>query len=132
VPVGAVIAAELVDEGADTAVFTELWGGFVLVGPDLVCVAESGPLADLLSSLREALGESLSGLPDVLAMFPDGRVVMREAKSIASKDRLGQSQHEFARTVQRLFGKQLDLAVVEWGAPRLVRRPCRIPILKCS
>src|SRR3972149_8731295 len=38
VPVGAVIARELLAEGASSAVFTELWGSLVLVGPDLVCV----------------------------------------------------------------------------------------------
>ncbi len=72
-PVGAVIARELHAEGASFAVFTELWGGIVLVGPDLVCVEEEGPIRELFDALRAATGGSLGGLPDVIAVFPDGR-----------------------------------------------------------
>ncbi len=115
VPVGAVIARELMAEGASSAVFTELWGGVVLVGPDLVCVSEEGAIRDLLDALRAATGGSLGGLPDVIAVFPDGRIVMREAKNVAAKDRLGPKQHAFARVARKLFGDRLDLAVVEWG-----------------
>jgi hypothetical protein len=118
VPVGAVIARELIEEGATSAVFTELWGGVVLVGPDLVCVQEEGPIHDLLDALRAATGSpGLGGLPDVIALFPDGRIAMREAKNVARKDRLGPKQHLFAIVAQRLLGDRLDLAVVEWGRP---------------
>lgn len=115
VPVGAVIARELVEEGASSTVFTELWGSLVLVGADLVCVQEEGAIHELLDALRVATGRnSLGGLPDVIAMFPDGRVAMREAKSVATKDRLSANQHNFARVAQQLLDDRLDLAVVEW------------------
>jgi hypothetical protein len=116
VPVGALIAGELKAEGATSAVFTELWAGrCVLVGPDLVCVGQDGALGELLTKLRTAAGGNLGGLPDVIGLFPGGRVVMREAKNIAARDRLGGKQHTFARIAQVLLGERLDLAVVEWG-----------------
>jgi hypothetical protein len=124
VPVGAVIASELLAEGASVAVFTELWGGVVLVGADLVCVAEEGEIRELLDSLRVATGSRLlGGLPDVIGIFPDGRVAMRAAKNIGAKDRVGPKQHAFARAAQRLLGNRLDLAVVEWG-----RQPSTAPV----
>ncbi|HAF03352.1 MAG TPA: hypothetical protein DCG89_06100 [Spartobacteria bacterium] len=117
VPVGAVIARELMAQGATSAVFTEMWSRLVLVGPDLVCVNEEGDIREVLDELRAATGGNLAGLPDVIACFPHGRIVMREAKHIAAKykDRLGPKQHAFARAAQRLFGSRLDLAIVEWG-----------------
>jgi hypothetical protein len=116
VPVGAVIARELMTEGSNCAVFTELWAGrCVLVGPDLVCVKEEGEIRELLDQLRAANNGRLGGLPDVLAVFPNGRIAMREAKNIAAKDRIGSKQHALARIAQRLFGDRLDLAIVEWG-----------------
>ena len=116
VPVGTLIARELIALGATSAVFTELWAGrCVLVGPDLVCVPEEGPLRRLLDELRAANGGCLGGLPDVLGLFPDGRVAMREAKNVVAKDRIRSNQHAFARIAQQLFGERLDLAIVEWG-----------------
>jgi len=115
VPVGAVITRELLVEGALSAVFTELWGRLVLVSPDLICVREEGLIKELLDVLRTETGGRLGGLPDVIAVFPDGRIAMREAKNAAKKDRLRQNQHDFARVAQKLFGDRLSLAVVEWG-----------------
>src|SRR5205807_3878882 len=110
---GAVIARELVADGATSAVFTEMWGGLVLVSPDLVCVNEEGDIQKVLDELRVATGGSLAGLPDVIACFANGRIAMREAKHTSKryKDRLGPKQHAFARVAQRLFGDKLDLAV---------------------
>ncbi len=121
IPVGAVIARELLAERASTAVFTELWGGVVLVGADLVCLAERGPIQELLDALRRANGGTLAGLPDVIALFPNGRVAMREAKNVSARDRLGVKQNAFARAAQQLLGDKLDLAVVEWGRPMIDR-----------
>jgi hypothetical protein len=117
IPVGAMIARELMAEGATSSVFTEMWGGLVLVGPDLVCVNEGGEIREVLEKLRKAMNGKLGGLPDVIALFPNGRIAMREAKHVATKykDRLGPKQHAFAQVAQRLFGDRLDLAVVEWG-----------------
>jgi len=113
VPVGALIAEELLHEGATIAVFIEMWGGVVLVGSDLICIPAEGPLGELLDKLRVANGGSLAGLPDVIAIFPDGRVAMREAKNIAAKDRLGPKQHAFADVARRVLGEKLNLGVVE-------------------
>ena len=114
IPVGAVIARELISEGALSAVFTELWGRLVLVNSDLICVQEDGQIKEILDAVRSKTSGSLSGLPDVIAVFSDGRIAMREAK-VAKKDRLQKNQHNFARVAQKLFGNRLDLAVVEWG-----------------
>lgn len=114
IPVGAVIARELLSEGALSAVFTELWGRFVLVNPDLICVQEEGLIKEILDAVRLETDGKLSGIPDVLAVFSNGRIVMREAK-VAKKDRLQKNQHNFARVSQKLFGDRLDIAVVEWG-----------------
>lgn len=114
-PVGAMIARELITEGATTAVFTECWGrGCVLVGADLICRSKQGEMAILLDQVRQANGNRWAGLPDVIGLFADGRIVMREAK-VAGKDRISQTQHKFARLARALFGQRLDLAVVEWG-----------------
>ena len=114
IPVGAMIARELMSQGALSAVFTELWGGVVLVNPDLICLSEEGSIKEVLDAIRAANNGKLGGLPDVLAIFPEGKICMREAK-IFKKDRLQKNQHDFARIAQTIFGNRLDLAVVEWG-----------------
>lgn len=116
IPVGAAIARELMSEGAKSAVFTELWHGLVLVGPDLICISQDHEdFKELLANLRTANGGRFRGLPDVIACFSDGRIVMREAKNLAAKDRLNAPQHEFARAAYQLLGERLDLGVIQWG-----------------
>jgi hypothetical protein len=61
-------------------------------------------------------GGKVDGLPDVVAFFPDGKIVLREAKNVGARDSLRDTQHEFARAARRLFGSHVDIAVVEWGA----------------
>jgi hypothetical protein len=114
VPAGAVIARELIAEGAVTALWTECWGGVVFMSPDLIAVQAEGELGQILQQIRAANGNRWAGLPDVVALFPDGRVAMREAK-VKGKDRLSKTQHSFARAARALLGDRLDLAVVEWG-----------------
>lgn len=115
VPVGVMIARELRAEGAIVAVCTDMTSRrLTLVRPDLICVETSPPLSELFARLRTANKGSLSGLPDAVAIFPEGRVVMREAK-VAKKDRLNRTQHAFAPVARQLLGDNLDLAVVEWG-----------------
>ncbi|MPY92405.1 MAG: hypothetical protein GEV08_04830 [Acidimicrobiia bacterium] len=122
VPVGVAIAREAVEDGATWAFATETFAlRVVLLGPDLVCAAPEGAVAQLLGELREANGGGLGGLPDVIGGLPGGGVLMREAHNVASRDRLGSVHHEFARRARDLLGDRLDLAVVEWGgaaAPR--------------
>lgn len=114
IPAGAVIARELLAEGAVIALWTECWGAEpVFVSANLQCVELGGELGDILHQIRAANGR-WAGLPDVVALFPDGRVAMREAK-VKSKDRLNKPQHAFARAARALLGARLDLAVVEWG-----------------
>lgn len=115
VPVGAMICRELVDAGASSAYFTEIWGGLVLVGPDLICAKLKGEPERFVSTMRIGLGGSIAGLPDVLGFFPDGRIVFREAKNVAARDRLQPSQHNFARVARTLFGTKVDMAIIEWG-----------------
>jgi hypothetical protein len=119
VPAEIAIARELKQQGADAAVWSEVWSGKrVFIAPDLICIDEIEPVHDLLTRLRAITGRRLvGGLPDVIACFADGRVAMREAKHVSSryKDRLGLKQHDLARAAQRLLKEKLDLAVVEWG-----------------
>ena len=127
VPVGAMVARELKASGADEAAFVELWGGernAVLVDQDLFCVARllAGRLdclashvetGNVLTCVLEACGR-VGGFPDVIAVFPDGRLALREVKR-AGKDSVNGNQHEVADTLRELFGGRLELALVEWG-----------------
>jgi len=97
IPVGAMIARELEEMGAAWAAFTEMWAGRrVLVGPDLICLAEDGSIAVLLAELERLNAGSLGGLPDVVGQWPDGRIILREAKCRATKDspKANQAQDE--------------------------------------
>jgi hypothetical protein len=89
-------------------------GALRLISPDLILVDPEPPLAEILAELYTANGCRWSGLPDAIAVFPDGRVAMREAK-VAHKDRLNPNQHSFAQVARHVIGAKLDLAVVEWG-----------------
>lgn len=119
IPAGAAIAREFSSDGAKFVCFTELWAGKrVLVGPDLVCLPETGEIAQLLDDLRSATNRRmLGGLPDAIALFSDGRVAMRDAKHVSKKykDQLGMKQHSFASAARQLLGARFDLGVVEWG-----------------
>ena len=113
---GALIAQELVDNGAEIAAFSELWAGkCVLVNHELICIPEEGAIGTVLKEIRAVNSSSLGGLPDVMAVFPHGVVAFREAKNVAAKDRLGPKQHEFAKLLRKLYAERLDLGVVEWG-----------------
>jgi len=115
IPAGAAIARELISEGAVVALWTECWGrNPVFMSPQLTAVTLDGKLATILQSIRQANNNRWGGLPDVVALFPDGRVAMREAK-VKGKDRLQNNQHAFARAARALLGARLDLAVIEWG-----------------
>ena len=121
IPAGAAIARELLAEGAVTALWTECWGRRpVFMSADLVAVEPTGELSEILQQLYAANGRRWGGLPDVVALFPDGRVVMREAK-VKGKDRLSNTQHPFARVARALLGDRLDLAVIEWADERTKR-----------
>lgn len=115
VPVGVLVARELRDQGATVAVLSDLTlGRLRLIDTELMCVEPQPPLSELLQSLHTANGGRWAGLPDAVALFPDGRIALREAK-VAKKDRLNAPQHAFARAARQLLGDKLDLAVIEWG-----------------
>jgi len=116
VPAGAVLCREFLGAGADWAFFTEQFAGaFVLVAADLTAVALDGPHGEIIELLREGNGGGYGGFPDVIASFPDGRIVLCELKSKLTKDRLQPNQHRFARVARALLGDRLELAVVRWG-----------------
>ena len=130
IPVGARVARELINKGADKAVFTELSGPYkcTLVNQCLFCVCistkrktdvgkyeEYKDFVQILDDIRSNNNGSLGGLPDVMAVFPDGRIAFREAKR-SGKDRLQPNQHKMANLLRELFGERLDLGVVEWDA----------------
>ena len=118
VPVGAVIAEELINEGADIAAFTELWGGkCVLVDQNLVCISDNDRLVQILNYIRNKNNGRLGGLPDVMAVFPDGRIAFREAKNVRAKDSINKNQHALAKLLRHLYKDKLDIAVVEWDLP---------------
>ena len=118
VPVGALIAEELINEGAEVAAFTELWAGkCVLVDHNLVCISDNHRLVQILKNIRHKNKGRLGGLPDVMAVFPDGKVAFREAKNVKAKDTLNENQHALAELLQRLYKDKLDIAVVEWDLP---------------
>lgn len=115
IPVGARIAQELVAEGAEAAAFVELWGKCVLVNHELICIPEEGELGEVLAKIRADNHGKLGGLPDVIAVFPNGKIVFREAKR-SGKDRIQSKQHKMAKLLRKIFGPRLDLGVVEWDA----------------
>lgn len=116
IPAGAMITRELMEEGASIAVWTECYGAgrLVLMSPDLVCIELTGELSRILHAVKNATGNRWAGVPDAIAVFPDGRIVMRDAK-VAGKDRVSETQHTFARAARQLFGNRIEFAVVEWG-----------------
>jgi hypothetical protein len=116
IPAGAVIARELVAAGASAALWTECYGRgrVVFMSPELVCVEATGELGNILMGIRAANGKRWAGLPDVVAIFPDSRIVMREAK-LAGKDKVSATQHAFARAACSLFADRVDFGVIEWG-----------------
>jgi hypothetical protein len=116
IPVGAKIAQDLITEGATQAAFVELWGGCVLVDHTLTCIEPTGRILDVLKMVRDHNQGKLAGFPDVIGVFPDGRVALREAKCVDAKDRLNAPQHKLADLLRSLLGDKLDLKVVEWGA----------------
>lgn len=116
VPVGAVIARELVGQGASHAVFVEMWGGAIFVDHNLTCIEKDGPVGEIFREAKAANGGSQSGFPDVIGIFADGRISFLEAKR-SGKDRLQPQQHRMADALRSCFGSRADLAVVEWDLP---------------
>ena len=117
IPPGALAARELAAEGASLAVWTDTWcGGYraVFMSPDLRCVPLTGELLEMLQKIKAATGNRWSGLPDAIAVFPDGRIVMREMKFVG-KDKLRKTQHAFARLARSLFPGRIEFGVIEWG-----------------
>ncbi len=114
IPVGALIAREFIEDGAEYAFFTEMWHGVVFIGPDLVCVEPPARVQEFVRTMKEALGR-LRGLPDVMGFFPDGRIRLHEAKNAGAKDRLQAGQHEFATVARSIFGDKIEFGITEWG-----------------
>ena len=115
VPPAVLAVRELVAEGASLAVWTDCWSGrAVFMSPDLVCVQLTGELWEILQKIKATMGNRWSGLPDAIAAFPNGRIVMRDMKFVG-KDKLTKTQHAFARVARNLFPARIEFGVVEWG-----------------
>jgi hypothetical protein len=115
VPPAVLAVRELVAEGASLAVWTDCWSGrAVFMSPELVCVQLTRELWEILQKIKVAMGNRWSGLPDAIAVFPDGRIVMRDMK-FAGKDKLTKTQHAFARIARSLFPGRIEFGVIEWG-----------------
>lgn len=115
IPPGAIAARELIAEGASLAVWTDCWQHrAVFMSPELICVDITGELWDILQKIKAATANRWSGLPDAIAVFADGRIVMREMKFVG-KDKLTKKQHAFARVAASLFPGRIEFEVIEWG-----------------
>lgn len=115
IPVGALIASELMADGAQVAAFTEQWAGkCILADHQLTCVSDEVVLVAVLDEIRAETFGRLGGLPDVIGVFPDGTVAFREAKNVAARDKLGPKQHALADVLRKIFAGRMNLAVVEW------------------
>lgn len=114
IPVGALIAREFIKAGAEYAFFTEMWHGVVFLNPELVCVDPPEKVKRFVSTMKDALG-GLRGLPDVIGFFPDGRILLHEAKNAGAKDKLQDGQHKFANVARSIFGEKIEFGVTEWG-----------------
>src|SRR5262249_581992 len=94
---------------------TDTWShSAVFMSPDLICVELTGELWEILQKIKAATANRCAGLPDAIAVFPDGRIVMREMK-FAGKDKLTKTQHAFARAGRSLFPGRIEFGVIEWG-----------------
>lgn len=112
-PVGVVIAQELIGEGADWAVLVELFGGITLLDHDGVCIEPADDMNSLLTEIFESNGGSWSGCADVVGVRGE-TILFREAKLSRGRDTLRSNQHEFLRRMRRRFGTRVDASVVEW------------------
>ena len=123
IPPAVLAARELLAEGASLAVWTDCWSHHaVFMSADRVCIQPEGELWDVLQKIKAALGNRWSGLPDAIALFHDGRIVMRDMK-VAGRDKLQETQHAFARIARKLFPGRIEFGVVEWGQRRRRIRP---------
>jgi hypothetical protein len=82
----------------------------------LTCIEPTGRILDVLKMVRDHNHGKLAGFPDLIGVFSDGRVALREAKCVDAKDRLNAPQHKLADLLRSLLGDKLDLKVIEWGA----------------
>lgn len=114
-PVGVMIAREFEQQGALVAVCTDLTlGRFRVLDTATICIIPVPPLSNILEDLRAANGGKLTGLPDAIGVFPDGRVVLYDGK-VAKKDCLNVNQHAFANAIRKALGNRFEFGVVEWG-----------------
>ena len=112
-PVGALVAGELISAGATEAAFVEMWGPVAFVSHNLICIPLGSVIGQIFSAAKRANGKSSAGFPDVVGVFPDGKIAFREAKR-AKKDRLRPQQHQMADVLRGLYGARVDFAVIEW------------------
>jgi hypothetical protein len=91
------------------------------MSPDLICVELTGELRDMPQKIKVATHNGWSGLPDAIAVFPDGRIVMREMKFVRrdkrirrlGRDKFTDKQHAFAGVAESLFPGRIEFGVIE-------------------
>jgi hypothetical protein len=116
IPVGALIARESMAAGAQVAAFSKLWAGqCVLVDHEPICISDNPALVAVLDDISAETSGRLGGLPDVMRVFSDRTVALRETRNVAIEDRLGPKQHALADLLRKNSVGRLYLAVVEWG-----------------
>ena len=107
-PVGAVIARELMAEGALAAYFTELWiGRCVLVGPDLMCVKPQGAAERFLAEMRGARAAKSTGCPTSWPFSPT-------EKSCCARRRMSEPGIPCATPSMNLPGRPAGCLVRTW------------------
>ena len=84
------------------------------VDQNFVCIPSDGPIGWIFAEAKRANGNKGAGFPDVVAVFPNGRIALREAKNRSKKDRLQPQQHQMAEVLRDLYGSRANFAVVEW------------------
>ena len=114
IPAEALVAKELKQEGAIESAFVELWHGCVIVNESLICMSHSSRIGAFIKEVKQLNNNRLGGLPDVIAIFGDGRIALREVKNVNRKDRLRPNQHEMADLLYANYKDRVDLKVVEW------------------
>lgn len=121
-PAAAMAALELQDKGASMAIWTASFSHqCVLMSTSLVCIdiTETGALGEILTAIQQANGGSLKGIPNAIALFPDGQIEMRKT-SVTAKPAINANQHEFVRRARHVLGDRLHLAVLHWGGESAV------------
>ncbi|MDE2912264.1 MAG: hypothetical protein OXL68_04995 [Paracoccaceae bacterium] len=123
------MASELKTKGTTDVAFIEIWGSVVPVDENLVCISPTGnALWQIINEVKETR-ERLSGFPDVLALFSDGRIAFREIKKRKGES-IKPKQRAAADFLRKMFGSRAELAIVEWARHHVRATDCNNDCLR--